>query len=113
MQLMKQECPLALVYATAALHEMPHDTRQNVLAEARRLLKPEGRLVVGDHHRPPRRWMAWLWQAFERLTPEYATHRDLLERGLETEIRQAGFLVLNRVLTNAGILQVVVCRRWR
>lgn len=33
-----------------------------------------------------------------------------LERGLETELSQTGFLVLDRVLTNAGIMQVVVCR---
>jgi ubiquinone/menaquinone biosynthesis C-methylase UbiE len=34
------------------LHEMPEDVRRRTLAEAMRVLKPGGRLVIVDYHRP-------------------------------------------------------------
>jgi ubiquinone/menaquinone biosynthesis C-methylase UbiE len=36
------------------LHEQPEDVRRRTLAEALRILKRGGRLVVVDYHRPPR-----------------------------------------------------------
>lgn len=36
------------------LHEQPEEVRRRTLAEALRILKPGGRLVVVDYHRPPR-----------------------------------------------------------
>jgi len=45
------------------LHEQPAEVRRQTLAEAWRVLKPGGRLVCVDYHRPvashPLRWLMW------------------------------------------------------
>ncbi len=45
------------------LHEMPADVRRQTVAEALRVLKPGGRLVLVDYHRPvlghPLRYVMW------------------------------------------------------
>jgi len=52
------------------LHEMPLDVRRRTLGEALRVLKPGGRLVIVDYHRP-HRWhplralMQWILRRFE------------------------------------------------
>ena len=52
------------------LHEMPLDVRRRTLAEALRVVKPGGRLVIVDYHRPGR-WhplrgiMTWILRRFE------------------------------------------------
>jgi ubiquinone/menaquinone biosynthesis C-methylase UbiE len=61
------------------LHEMPEDVRRRTLAEAMRVVKPGGRIVIVDYHRP-RRWhplrgvMQWILRTFEPFAMDLWNH---------------------------------------
>jgi len=95
----------------AALHEMPRETRNLILAEAFRLVRPGGRLVAVEHHLP-REWHKALFiNAFEYLTPEYPTYRDLLESGLQSEVEAVGFSTLETRTTASEYFQMVLAEK--
>jgi len=53
-----------LVAAMLALHEMPPETRSDVLGEMARVLKPDGRIVITDYHPGPISFpKGWLYKA--------------------------------------------------
>jgi len=61
------------------LHEMPLEVRRRTLAEALRVLKPGGRLVIVDYHRPARwhplrRVMKWILETFEPFAMDLWQH---------------------------------------
>jgi len=92
----------------AALHEMPAGVRHRVLAEARRALRPAGRIAFVEQHPHRNRIMRWTWDLLERLNPEYPTYRDLMQRGLIHEIEQGGFQVVRSEIIAGGFFQIVV-----
>lgn len=61
------------------LHEMPEDVRRRTLAEAMRVVKPGGRVVIVDYHRP-QRWhplrsvMKWILRIFEPFALDLWAH---------------------------------------
>jgi len=61
------------------LHEMPEDVRRRTLAEALRVVKPGGRVVIVDYHRPGR-WhplrgvMKWILRNFEPFAMDLWAH---------------------------------------
>ena len=80
----------------AALHEMPFEQRSAVLKEAKRILKPAGKLLVGEHFISEYRFPRLFQGAFFRLIskkPERETFKDMNKRGLVQEIEQEGFQV--------------------
>ena len=94
-----------------ALHEMPRQARLQVLAEARRLLKQGGKVVVLELDQPDSLWLhllvgLWLfyWVPFNFETP---TRRDMLRHGVAEELRQAGFTQVTKESKYRGASQVV------
>jgi demethylmenaquinone methyltransferase/2-methoxy-6-polyprenyl-1,4-benzoquinol methylase len=95
----------------AALHEMLRETRDDILGEALRLLRPGGRLVSVEHREPVERRKAFLINAFEYLTPEYPTYRDLLDSGLQNEVEAAGFTTIDTGITASGYFQMILAEK--
>ncbi|MBN1217855.1 MAG: class I SAM-dependent methyltransferase [Anaerolineae bacterium] len=100
------------VLITLALHEMPYSLRLKVLREARRVCKPNGRVVAIEHAKLDGKlsqavrylwWFGWLPG-----NPEVATSRDLQQRGLATEMREAGLEALERYTTDPSWIEGVV-----
>ncbi len=64
------------------LHEMPEDVRKSTLAEALRVIKPGGQLVIVDYHRPSAaNPLYWPMQGILRTLEPYAM--DLWRQPLE------------------------------
>jgi len=76
-----------------ALHEMPREVRRNVLSEAYRVIRPEGKIVIIEQNKPKRKWKSLLLDFLEMFNPEFPTYKDMLKCGLANEIEQAGFRV--------------------
>jgi demethylmenaquinone methyltransferase/2-methoxy-6-polyprenyl-1,4-benzoquinol methylase len=99
-----------------ALHEMPRQTRIDVLREASRVARPGGRVVVLELDDPPRLWrrlLLGLWLGYWLPFPinfENPTRRDMVRRGVICEMREAGFGGARKISKFQGTMQVVVAR---
>jgi demethylmenaquinone methyltransferase/2-methoxy-6-polyprenyl-1,4-benzoquinol methylase len=99
------------VFITHALHEMPRQTRLEVLTEAKRVLKDRGRVIVLELDNPESIFLRlfagfWFfyWLPFNAETP---TRRDMLRHGLENEVREAGFQKVRKISRLRGVCKVV------
>lgn len=94
-----------------ALHEMPRAERMRVLAESARVLRAGGTLAVLELDVPPniswRLLQAAGWFYWLPLNPETPTRRDLHAHGVDTEVREAGFVDVAKRTQRHGTLQVV------
>ncbi len=99
------------VFITHAIHEMYRESRLKTLQEARRLLKPEGQVVVLEIDNPPNMWLRlligfcffyWLPGNFE--TP---TRRDMFKHGLDNEVKESGFADVRKYSIYHGVFQTV------
>ncbi|UCG15748.1 MAG: class I SAM-dependent methyltransferase [Phycisphaerales bacterium] len=99
------------VFITHAIHEMPREARLRVLAEARRILKNGGKVVVLELDRPGSFWVRLfigLWFFYWLpLNFENPTRRDMLRHGVVEEVREAGFSEVTKDSNYRGVLQVV------
>jgi len=99
------------VFITHALHEMPRETRLEVLTEAKRILKDRGRVIVLELDNPESifvRLFAGLWLFYWLpLNFETSTRRDMLKHGPANEVREAGFKNVRKLSKFRGVCQVV------
>ncbi len=94
-------------FISLGLHEMPRAARQNTLKEIFRTLKPGGSLFVLDYNLADGVLAKLAVKVFVKLAEQEDAYEMLLERMLEKEIRQAGFIVEDRKLLLGGISQIV------
>ena len=92
------------VTAFAVLHEMTHEGRINTLREICRLLKLEGKALIADYDLPEKIGGILLTGLLLRMF-EGETARDMIERGIDSEIKEAGNLKIIKkesILCGAG-----------
>jgi len=92
------------------LHEMDAETRARALGVAGAALRPDGLLGVLDFSSPSEPWLRWVLETHLRLS-EPDTAMDLLQRGLEAEVRESGLLALRHHALARGTATLVVARR--
>ncbi|MCL4536277.1 MAG: methyltransferase domain-containing protein [Nitrospirae bacterium] len=89
------------ITAFAVLHEMNHEGRINTLREIYRLLKLEGKALIADYDLPEKIGGILLTGLLLRMF-EGETARDMIERGIDSEIKEAG--VNLRIVKKESIL---------
>ena len=80
------------------LHEMPEDVRRRTLAEAMRVVKPGGEVVIVDYHRPERRHplrgvMKWILRNLEPFAMDLWAHevQQWLPEGIKPAAKETYF----------------------
>lgn len=94
-----------------AIHEMPRPARLAVLAEARRVLREGGTLIILDMDSPPglsmRLLIGFFWFYWLPFNFETPTRRDMLRHGLIEEVKEAGLRGVVKSSFYGGAFQVV------
>lgn len=99
-----------LVIGFLTLHEMPSQMRPAVISEMARVVKPDGRILLIDHHYGPFRFpKGWLYRAvvlfFEIMAgrEHFRNHRDFLSRkGLPNLISTQNLRVVSKKIVSEG-----------
>lgn len=105
------------VSVSFGLHDKSPDVRRAMMAESRRVLAPDGRLIAVDFENPwsaKSRLGAFLVHLIERTAggDHYRNSRDFLRRGgLRAFLRENGFTEVSRHDIATGSLSIVVARR--
>ncbi len=91
------------VVISGALHEISPERREAIYAEVRRVTKPSGSFYVSEPDRPRSGWgRACFDGAFGPWNAEHSTAVQLIEGGLEQELKRAGLRVVRHASSNFG-----------
>jgi ubiquinone/menaquinone biosynthesis C-methylase UbiE len=101
-----------LVTLVTVLHEVRPELRPRILGESRRVVKPNGRVLVLDYHGGPYSFpRGWLWKgaiaALELMAGRvhYAHYRDFLARDtMDESVRAARLEIVDRVVPRSGVV---------
>ena len=99
-----------LVIGFLTLHEIPSRIRPVVISEMARVMKPDGRILLIDHHPGPFRFpKGWIYRAiilfFEIMAgrEHFRNHRDFLSRkGLPNLISTQNLRVVSKKIVSGG-----------
>ena len=98
------------VVISAALHEIAKPRREAIYEEVERILKPGGHFLVTEPDLPANGWgRAWFRIVFGPWNPERKIVRELIDGGLESELRDAGFHIEESAPTNFGLFKNIRC----
>jgi len=103
-----------LVLAATVLHEMPPEVRETVLDEMKRVLRPDGRMLVIDFEvgpvRPPRGWITKAVIAISESAAGRYHHRNyrnfMVSGGLPTLLGDRGLSVDQCRIVSGGAIGV-------
>ncbi|CAN1210431.1 class I SAM-dependent methyltransferase [Tumidithrix helvetica PCC 7403] len=95
-----------LVLTSTAMHEMEPQQLRQIIQEVFRVLKPDGRFIIVDFHKPtnPLYWLpvsTFLWLF------ETETAWQLLDTDLNSILGEVGFIIESQRLYAGGSLQVL------
>jgi ubiquinone/menaquinone biosynthesis C-methylase UbiE len=98
-------CDRALLFFL--LHEQPEHVRRATLAEALRVVKPGGRIVIVDYHRPRAlNPLFWPMVAILRTLEPFAL--DLWQHEIDEWLSpRSGYTAVDRVTSFGGLYQLV------
>jgi len=107
-----------LVTIVLALHEMPAGLRCEILEECRRVVKPDGRMMLMDYHFGPHPFpMGWVWKAMVVMMEmsagrqHYANYRDFISRrGLQGLVGDLGLRVDKCFVTESGVAAIYLLK---
>jgi ubiquinone/menaquinone biosynthesis C-methylase UbiE len=100
MDALKTEFPdgyFDVVTIVAVLHEIPENQRAILLAEAKRILKPNGKLLIGEHFVAANPFYRLIQKSIFRIISkkaERATFAEMVKNSLSTEVDRAGFRII-------------------
>jgi ubiquinone/menaquinone biosynthesis C-methylase UbiE len=105
-----------LVTLVTVLHEVAPVPRKGILAECRRVVKPDGRILVLDYYGGPYSFpRGWVWKglitALERMAGRghYANYREFLARhAIDGLVEEARLALLERVVSGSGVAAAYV-----
>ncbi|MFC1846009.1 class I SAM-dependent methyltransferase [Chloroflexota bacterium] len=105
------------VFIGHALHEMPRRIRLAVINEAKRIIRNEGQVIIFEFNKPSslkrRLWLGfWLlsWIPYP-INFEKRTIQDMLEHGVDDEVRECGFRNVHKIIKFNGTMQIVTANK--
>ena len=91
-----------------SLHDMPHDMRENVIKEMKRVTKKDGKIIIVDYNKPAgsfsRFFLAWAVRYESKYYPSF------IKNSLEYYLKKANLKQSNKKTSNFGVLQTVECK---